>query len=570
MSHLHRLNSSQHPKAAQYLYARAWRTARSRPDLAARFVVGSSMHAAGQALLAAAAGFLARSLAQAPGSLISLRPIGIALRAGHGDALLGIAVIGAAAALFKLVGGALAASAEARLSGRLAADLRLRVLGNVLAGSQGSRPIESGLASLTMHVQEVERGVTLGVFGELRAVLQLAPLAVLLALLAPRLAAGATLALLAFALLVLFARRAQKRAFANAAIESEMLLGAANEAVKHADLWTTYGAESRIICHVKALGRTMIETAARLRTRTALLSATSEVAGAFALVLVLLLARAGMIDGDTRAAIVPFAIVFFMTYRPLRELVEARLVRVRAEQALARMIHDVMGTTCAPPPSPPAPATAQRVWQRKILRLEGVVTLHGRHAPVSFELAPGSIAVLCGPTGIGKTTLLRTLLGLEEACAGSVHWGNEDLTNDGVGPSARPFAWVPQDAPILADTLDANIMLGGAASQSTDDSLAMLAMIGAGELAASLGNAVLTPPLAISGGERQWIAVARALATSLPVLLLDEPTSFLDPASQNKMLEALSALRGKRTIILVTHRPEPLSIADVVVQLGPL
>jgi ABC-type transport system involved in cytochrome bd biosynthesis fused ATPase/permease subunit len=417
-----------------------------------------------------------------------------------------------------------------------------------------------------MHVQEVERGVALGVFGELRAVLQLAPLTLLLAWLAPRLAAGATLALLAFALLVLFARRAQKRAFVNAAIESERLLGAANEAVKHADLWTTYGAESRIILHVKTLGRTMIETAARLRTRSVLLSGTIEVAGAHALVLVLLLARAGMIDGDTRAAIVPFAIVFFMVYRPLRELVEARLVRVRAEQALAAM--GTTGTTCAPPPSP-APATALRVWQREILRLESVVTAHGRHAPVSFELAPGSIAALCGPTGIGKTTLLRTLLGLEDVCAGSVRWGNEDITNYGVGPSARPFAWVPQDAPILADTLDANIMLGSTASQSTEGSLAMLKMIGAGELAAWLGNAVLTPPLAISGGERQWIAVARALATSLPVLLLDEPTSFLDPASQSKMLSALSALRGKRTIILVTHRPEPLSIADVVVQLGP-
>jgi ABC-type bacteriocin/lantibiotic exporter with double-glycine peptidase domain len=72
----------------------------------------------------------------------------------------------------------------------------------------------------------------------------------------------------------------------------------------------------------------------------------------------------------------------------------------------------------------------------------------------------------------------------------------------------------------------------------------------------------------LSGGERQWVAIARALATGLPVLLLDEPTSGLDPASQQRVLEALAAVRGKRTVLLVTHRPEPLAIADRVIRLG--
>jgi ABC-type bacteriocin/lantibiotic exporter with double-glycine peptidase domain len=73
---------------------------------------------------------------------------------------------------------------------------------------------------------------------------------------------------------------------------------------------------------------------------------------------------------------------------------------------------------------------------------------------------------------------------------------------------------------------------------------------------------------ALSGGERQWVSLARALATSQPVLLLDEPTSALDPASQRAMLDAIARLRGTRSVILVTHRPEPLALADVVVSLG--
>jgi len=64
------------------------------------------------------------------------------------------------------------------------------------------------------------------------------------------------------------------------------------------------------------------------------------------------------------------------------------------------------------------------------------------------------------------------------------------------------------------------------------------------------------------------VAIARALATGLPVLLLDEPTAGLDALSQERVLDALAALRGKRTVILVTHRPEPLALADRVVEIG--
>jgi len=484
------------------------------------------------------------------------------VRVGGGDALLGIAVVGAAAALLKLIGGVISASSGARLSGELAAGLRLGILREMFAGSRCDEVRARELASLTSHVQDVERGVALGVFAELRAVLQLLPLVVLLVVLAPRLAASALVALSAFAALVLVTRRALKRAFVTAAAESESLLGVADEAVRHADLWTTYGAERRIVSHLESLGRTMIETAARLRARSALLSAASEVLGAVALVLVLSLVSLGVIDGGARTALVPFAIAFFMAYKPLRELVEARLVRARAEHALtAATCTTLRSRTMRSRPIESSPA---RVWSPEALRLDGVVTAHGEHAPVSLTLAHGSIAAISGPTGIGKTSLLRALLGLDACRAGSVHWGTEDLTCRGVGPSARPFAWVPQDAPILADTLDANVMLGESGACSAED---LLAMIGARGLAASLGNAVLATSRTISGGERQWIAVARALATNLPVLLLDEPTSFLDPASQDKMLSALAALRGKRTIIVVTHRPEPLAIADVVVRL---
>jgi ABC-type transport system involved in cytochrome bd biosynthesis fused ATPase/permease subunit len=166
--------------------------------------------------------------------------------------------------------------------------------------------------------------------------------------------------------------------------------------------------------------------------------------------------------------------------------------------------------------------------------------------------------------------VLRTLLGLEAALGGEILYGGARLTDAPPGPRSRPFAWVPQDAPLIADTLAANVLLG-AAGQTMDDALRE---VGAGLMAARLGAQPLgLGGRAVSGGERQWIALARAVATGQPVLLLDEPTSGLDADSQRHVLEAIERLRGSRTVLIVTHRPEPLAIADVVIRLdaaGPL
>jgi ATP-binding cassette subfamily B protein len=106
-----------------------------------------------------------------------------------------------------------------------------------------------------------------------------------------------------------------------------------------------------------------------------------------------------------------------------------------------------------------------------------------------------------------------------------------------------------------------NVVLGGrvdeAAARSALDS------VSGGRLGARADG----DPSALSGGERQWVALARALVSGRPILLLDEPTSGLDAESQTRVLEAISSLRGTRTVVLVTHRLEALSVCDRVYDL---
>jgi ABC-type transport system involved in cytochrome bd biosynthesis fused ATPase/permease subunit len=543
------------------------------------------MHAAGHAALAVAAGGCAQALAGGPG-LLAWRSGGAAFgplsRAPWlGGGALSFAIVGLVAVVVKAAGGAWASWEQARVGGEVGGALRLRALDGWLAlhrlhgprhADHGSARSDSppspaaALAALTYQVRELEAGLDAGVLGAARAVVQIAPLALLLGWMAPGLAAVACLAFLVFSLGLGRARRAWKRSNAKAAEHREALLGAADEAVRHAELWTTYGAERRVRSHLESIGRALASQGARIEASASALSGANEVLGAIALVLAIAAGRQGWLGAAGQdAVLLPFAVTFFLAYRPIRDLTDARLALSRASVAadgLAPLFTAAeRADQCEPGRGEEASA---RAWALEALEVSSLQLARGVVGGLSFRVPAGSVLAIVGATGSGKTTLLRTLLGLEVPHAGAIRYGAARIEALPSGPASRPFAWVPQDSPLLADTLDANIGLAPGA----DDPRAALATIGATSLADAVGAARLgAGGRRISGGERQWVALARAVATRLPVLLLDEPTSGLDAASQERVLQAIARLKGARTVILVTHREEPLAIADEVLRI---
>jgi ABC-type transport system involved in cytochrome bd biosynthesis fused ATPase/permease subunit len=295
------------------------------------------------------------------------------------------------------------------------------------------------------------------------------------------------------------------------------------------------------------------------------MSGANEVLGALALLLALGAAHAGWLgDVGGSGRLLGFTVCFFLAYRPVRDLAEARLAWARAVTAFEDLTAPGRATVDASSGDTSGVTRRSRsAWSLDDLHVEGLVLRHGIRAPWSFTLEAGTVLVVMGATGEGKTTLLRTLLGLEQPARGQVRYGAQTLDGAAPGLAARPFAWVPQDAPLLLDTLEANVTLGGPA-----DVEAGLLALGADRLAESTRGARLGPGgKALSGGERQWVSLARALATRQPVLLLDEPTSGLDPQAQQHVLEAIGRLRGRRSVILVTHRSEPLALADTILRI---
>jgi ABC-type multidrug transport system fused ATPase/permease subunit len=563
-------------------YAAELRRVLRTPAQIATLGLASAMHAAGHALVALVAGSMAVAMARMWG-MRDPRSTGLGQDRSLGEQALVLAAVALGVLAVKAVAGVYATYVQGRVAGEVGSQLRLELLDALLSHhrlrrpghhDQGEAPAlamatpSGGASALTDRVHEVEVGLEHGMLGGLRAVAQLVPLAIVLAVLSPRMAAVAFLVLGVFGALLGRSRRGTQRATSSEAREREQLLEAADEAVRHADLWVSYGAEAKARARVSQLGAALALGSARLRGRAAALSGANEVLGAAALLLAIAASRAGWLgalaDGPTLLA---FTVAFFLAYRPLRELADARLALARADGAY-RELRAVIGPSASlRTPEDPASTTADTKdppWTSGTLELRDLRLTRGACQPLSLRAPAGSIVAIAGPTGIGKTTLLRTLLGLESAAGGDVLYAGELLGEAPAGPTTRPFAWVPQDAPLLADTLAGNLAMG---ARGIDPQLA-LDPLGAAHLAGALDDARLgAGGRAVSGGERQWIALARAIATRQPVLLLDEPTSGLDALAQGRVLDAIAHLKGKRTVLMVTHRPEPLAVADLVVRL---
>ena len=182
----------------------------------------------------------------------------------------------------------------------------------------------------------------------------------------------------------------------------------------------------------------------------------------------------------------------------------------------------------------------------------------------TFTLPKGAFAVITGPSGIGKSTLLKLLLGVFRPDGGGLYLdcGGERVTLD--RSTRRLFAYVPQGNLLLSGTLRENLTIvrPGAGEAEIAQAVHVSAM---DEFLPQLPLGLDTPlgesGAGLSEGQAQRLAIARAVLGGAPVLLLDECTSALDAETERRVLERLRALPD-RTCIAVTHRPAAIALCD--------
>jgi ABC-type multidrug transport system fused ATPase/permease subunit len=202
------------------------------------------------------------------------------------------------------------------------------------------------------------------------------------------------------------------------------------------------------------------------------------------------------------------------------------------------------------------------------------VELPGRAEAVldgaSLTILPGEKVVLVGPNGAGKSTTLSLLVGFLAPSSGSVTVGGVDLSGLDRDAWRRRLSYLSERPTLIAGSLADNLRLADPAAG--DDRLReVLNEMGAGDLLANLPHGLDTQlgegGRQVSAGERQRIALARAVLRDASLHLLDEPTSHLDDDTEATVVEALGRALSGRSALIVTHRPAVLRLADRVVML---
>lgn len=189
---------------------------------------------------------------------------------------------------------------------------------------------------------------------------------------------------------------------------------------------------------------------------------------------------------------------------------------------------------------------------------------------LDLHLKHGERVAILGKMGSGKSSLLRLLIGLYQPTEGEISVGGVDIRQIAPAELRSRIALVNQEPRLMFGTMRDNLLMG-APHASDAEMMRVAALTGVSDIVArhpmGYGMPIGEKGETLSGGQKQAIALARAILTQPDVLLLDEPTSGMDMNSERMVLQALEPVMAGRTIIIVTHRPAILKYIDRIVMM---
>ena len=257
-------------------------------------------------------------------------------------------------------------------------------------------------------------------------------------------------------------------------------------------------------------------------------------------------------------------------FKPVKDLAGMASTIAQTTVALER-IQEILGADDIIRERPDA-IDAGRAQGR--ITFEHVAFGYGGEAPVltdvCFDIAPGQVVGIVGPTGSGKSTVVSLIPRFYDPSAGRVLIDGIDIARQKVGSLRSQIGFVLQETVLFRGTLADNIAYGkpgatreeivAAAKLANADEFIRRMPHGYDSLVGERGDT-------LSGGQRQRIGIARAVIRNSPIMILDEPTAALDTESEQLVIEGLKRLMHGRTVIMIAHRLSTIRDADKIIVL---
>ena len=324
-----------------------------------------------------------------------------------------------------------------------------------------------------------------------------------------------------------------------------------HEASRTASDLVAYGADAAALARLADADARLRRVDARAAWTRGLATAIQVLAAGLAVVAGFVIGAQAVADGRLdRTLLAVLALVPLALHEVFADFTKAAQTWTRARVALSRVAEVIDA-----PPVGRGDLDAGVLAERPALSASGLSVGWPGAEPlltrITLSVAPGERVAIVGPSGVGKTTLAATLLGLIPPVAGDVRVEGR-------------IGYLAQDAHVFSTSVAENVRIGNKAATDAEAAAALERVrldVEPGRLVGELGTA-------LSGGEQRRLALARLVVGQYQVLILDEPTEHLDADTAAALLDDLWTSAGARPLLVITHDPEVVARCDRVIQLG--
>lgn len=312
-----------------------------------------------------------------------------------------------------------------------------------------------------------------------------------------------------------------------------------------------FGAEGRMLAAMQAREAGLLAAQHALARRTALAGVGAFLCGQAAILAVLLAA------GGSPAGAVAAAFLVLAAFEAVGGLPRAGALAGHAAAAAHRVLEAADAPVAVPDPAAPKPIPAGFALRFEAVHFGWRPDLPAVFRGLTLEVPQGARVALLGPSGAGKSTLAALALKVAAPGEGRIRLGGVDIAELTAGEVHARIGWLSQATHLFDDTIRANLLL----TRPDADDAALWAALDA----AHIGDVVRALPDGLdtwvgeggarfSGGQGRRLALARALLSPAPILILDKPCSGLDATTERAFLATLNEVGSGRTVILITHR----------------
>ena len=421
------------------------------------------------------------------------------------------------------------------------------------------------LVRFITDIRAVQRIVSTGLIRGTQDVLMGAAVLVVLAALNWRMALPAVLVVPIYAVLFRLLNPRIRQLSAEARRRRTRLSAYLNERIVGMRIVKASVRQASEALRVERLARNLAERGASMTAMAGTLEGAATTAITCSIALALAIAAGEFAAGRaTNGTIVAYIMLLGLLAPIFR-----RIVSLNRSLQIAQVSVDRLASTLATPSeSLEGKARTLRVKQGAVAVKRVSFALGSRPIlrRVSLRARRGQLVALAGPNGGGKSTLLELILRFQQPTDGRIVIDGRDIANVTLDSLRAQIGWVPQDTLLFDSTIAENIAYGAPNRVSAAKIARIARLAGVDQLTArfrtGLETRVGTAGQVLSHGARQRIALARALITNPPILLLDEVSAGADAGSEQALAELLRALARNKTIIVATHRLPTLMAAD--------